>query len=189
MNTKNNRRAQETRERIIQAVFEIIEQQHKQISKVTVREICEAANVNRSTFYAHFADVYDVLESVERTMSEGIMDTGLAAIDISGDLRATFEAVLQFVYEHRSFYRVYFEEINKMGVISAAWDRLSERGVTFAADVENIYNGAVYLNGATALLRTWIQRDCAETPGELYDMLTRFIRTLNSAFDAGVVAQ
>ena len=35
------------------------------IHKITVTKICNMAHVNRSTFYAHFIDIYDVLDKIE----------------------------------------------------------------------------------------------------------------------------
>lgn len=36
--------------------------QTKHISKISVKVLCEMADINRSTFYAHFKDSYDLLE-------------------------------------------------------------------------------------------------------------------------------
>lgn len=35
------------------------------INKITVKEICEGAEINRATFYKHYLDVYDLLEKIE----------------------------------------------------------------------------------------------------------------------------
>ncbi|MEG2457932.1 MAG: TetR/AcrR family transcriptional regulator [Bacilli bacterium] len=37
----------------------------KDISKITIKEICERANVNRATFYAHYSNQYNLLENIE----------------------------------------------------------------------------------------------------------------------------
>ncbi|MBO5473038.1 MAG: TetR family transcriptional regulator [Lachnospiraceae bacterium] len=34
--------------------------------KITVKKLCEKAEVNRSTFYAHFTDIYDMLDKMEK---------------------------------------------------------------------------------------------------------------------------
>ena len=38
----------------------------KKIEKVTVSELCEAAGVNRSTFYKHYGSQFDVLDDIEK---------------------------------------------------------------------------------------------------------------------------
>lgn len=37
----------------------------KSIEKITVKEICELAGYNRSTFYVYFKDAYEILEEIE----------------------------------------------------------------------------------------------------------------------------
>ncbi len=37
----------------------------KPINKITVKEVCERAELNRTTFYAHYSDCYALLESIE----------------------------------------------------------------------------------------------------------------------------
>ena len=34
----------------------------KALEKITVRELCEKAEINKSTFYTHFRDIYDLSE-------------------------------------------------------------------------------------------------------------------------------
>ncbi|MDB8552664.1 TetR/AcrR family transcriptional regulator [Turicibacter sanguinis] len=42
--------------------------QQKEISKISVKEICEIAGYHRTTFYDHFKDIYDVLEQLEMSL-------------------------------------------------------------------------------------------------------------------------
>lgn len=49
--------------KIFSAYLQLVEE--KSIDKITVSEICEIANINRSTFYRHYYDIYDLDEKVE----------------------------------------------------------------------------------------------------------------------------
>ncbi len=40
----------------------------KPLQNITVKELCDAAGVNRSTFYAHYTDVGDLLRRIEEEM-------------------------------------------------------------------------------------------------------------------------
>lgn len=44
------------------------------ISRITVREVCEGAQINRATFYKHYADVYDLKAQIEEEMVTAICD-------------------------------------------------------------------------------------------------------------------
>lgn len=57
-----NRSTRRTRAAIQSALMSAIEQ--KPVSSITVQEIIDAANVCRTTFYAHFRDINDLVETV-----------------------------------------------------------------------------------------------------------------------------
>lgn len=38
--------------------------QTKEINQISVTEICKKANINRSTFYANYLDVYDLADKI-----------------------------------------------------------------------------------------------------------------------------
>ncbi|MFT4145567.1 MAG: TetR-like C-terminal domain-containing protein [Mobilitalea sp.] len=44
----------------------------KPISKITIKEICEGADINRATFYAHYTDQYDLLKQIENEILNDI---------------------------------------------------------------------------------------------------------------------
>lgn len=60
---KENRSVLRTRKRIRQAFLELLEE--KSFDKITVLELAQRADVNRSTFYAHYPDIYGVAEEIQ----------------------------------------------------------------------------------------------------------------------------
>jgi AcrR family transcriptional regulator len=38
------------------------------LQSITIKELCEAAGVNRGTFYSHYTDIYDLMDSIEKEM-------------------------------------------------------------------------------------------------------------------------
>ena len=36
------------------------------ISRISIKMLCESAGINRSTFYAHYSDVYDLLQQIQQ---------------------------------------------------------------------------------------------------------------------------
>lgn len=63
-----DRRVRKTRTQLRQGLTQLMEQ--KNINEITVKELTELVDMNRSTFYAHYRDIYDLLESLEREMFE-----------------------------------------------------------------------------------------------------------------------
>lgn len=60
---KTDARVRYTRMRIREAFWKCLAK--KPVSKITVKEICEEAEINRATFYKHYADPFDLLERLE----------------------------------------------------------------------------------------------------------------------------
>lgn len=55
---KENRRAAYSKRVIKESFIELLDK--KPLSKISVKEICEMADVNRCTFYSYFEDIYDL---------------------------------------------------------------------------------------------------------------------------------
>ena len=64
MNTeKPDRRVKYTKMVLKQSLLELIAEMS--ISKVTIKEICDLADVNRGTFYKHYNDQYHLLDEIQ----------------------------------------------------------------------------------------------------------------------------
>lgn len=70
-------RVRMTRMLIRRSFLELLKQ--KPIQNISVREICEAAGINRGTFYSHYTDIYDLLHKIEDEMLRDF-ETALAPL-------------------------------------------------------------------------------------------------------------
>ena len=60
---KMDARVRYTKMMLKQALLDLM--QHKPVNKITVKEVCARAEVNRATFYAHYSDCFDLLACME----------------------------------------------------------------------------------------------------------------------------
>ncbi len=65
-------RIEKTKRSIINSFLEV--RSEKEIEKVTVKEICEKAQINKSTFYSHYHDIYDLSEQLETEVVNSIIE-------------------------------------------------------------------------------------------------------------------
>lgn len=70
---KTDARVRYTRMRIQEAFFACLRE--KTISRITVKELCERAEINRATFYKHYADPFDLLEKLEEQTLHALEET------------------------------------------------------------------------------------------------------------------
>lgn len=60
---KTDARIRYTRMRLREAFLTCLAE--KPVSKITVKELCDRAEINRATFYKHYADPFDLLDKLE----------------------------------------------------------------------------------------------------------------------------
>lgn len=67
---KSDLRVVKTREAIRSALIELLS--HKDLQDIRVREICDIARINRVTFYAHYKDIYDLVEQLCQPVADNL---------------------------------------------------------------------------------------------------------------------
>lgn len=105
--TNDNRSTRRTRSAIREALTEMLAV--KPIGKITVQELIDRANICRTTFYAHYEDIYDLLGEVEEDILSEIR-TGLEELD-QAPIRVekqypAIEAVVEVYARHEKLIRL-----------------------------------------------------------------------------------
>lgn len=91
---KHELNSQHTKEMLCDALITLSVK--KPFSKITVSEIVNLCNVNRKTFYYHFADVYDLLE----WHLNNEIETAVSAFNPIYDLNASITYAVDYMNQH-----------------------------------------------------------------------------------------
>jgi AcrR family transcriptional regulator len=67
---KDDRRVKYTKMVLRDSLMKLLAE--KDISRITIKEICENADINRATFYAHYTDQYDLLDKIENELFDNL---------------------------------------------------------------------------------------------------------------------
>ena len=70
MEKRTDRRVRKTKAQLRAGLASLMKE--KNVNDITVKELVEAVDINRSTFYLHYTDIRNMLESVEHEMLEEI---------------------------------------------------------------------------------------------------------------------
>lgn len=182
MNTKNNQRAQGTQKKIKDVFIEFLGS--KGMHQISVQEICRGANINRTTFYAHFEDVYALLRSIEKEKEQAIyalfMDSETKALKRFTE--SNLEGLLAFMLDNAHFYRVYLNDGNSSEAIdrgiAASWQQYIEPVVSQAphqSDTELWYLFEYFKCGLTGIIKKWLNTGCQESPAELAAIIKKCV--------------
>lgn len=79
-------RIKKTNRAIRSAFYELIKE--KPMEKITVREIAERAEINKTTFYAHYETVYDLVDQLEQEAVAEILKEMSGAQNLLDDPRS-----------------------------------------------------------------------------------------------------
>jgi AcrR family transcriptional regulator len=96
-------RVRRTRKLLEQAFLELM--QERNFQSITIQDIAERATVNRATFYAHFEDKYDLLDSfireqfTERLVEKVPPDLAPDAAFCAGRLHLLIVTVLEYIFQ------------------------------------------------------------------------------------------
>lgn len=70
---KSDQRTRLTKMLIRRAFTDLVKK--KPIQSISIKELCEAAGINRGTFYSHYMDIYDLLEKIEDEMLQDFQNS------------------------------------------------------------------------------------------------------------------
>ena len=76
----------------------------KPVNRITVKEVCALAQLNRATFYAHYSDCFALMESIENELIDAF-EKSLRYVN-SFDVTALIEAIYDMVDQNQAACRV-----------------------------------------------------------------------------------
>ena len=166
MNVKNNKRRRESREKIESVFYELI--QTHELKEISVSEICKLANLNRTTFYANYIDIYDLADSVRQSLETAVQELYLDDVE-RGINSNDYLRLFRHIAENQLLYKTYFKlgydndyEILKYDT-NLAKKHLDNRFVE--------YHCEFFKSGLNSILKMWLNGGCKETPEEMFEIV------------------
>lgn len=153
---------------------------HKDFEYITVKDICSAAGVNRSTFYLHYENIGDMLDEVSEYISNKFFsrfDESLNASVLNVETCRLEELVfmrqdvlvpyLNFIKENRALFKICIKHPQVVGT-NVIFETMFSRALSpimrrFRYKEEyHRYFASFYLSGMTAIVFEWLRADCRE---------------------------
>ena len=166
----------------------------KDFDYITVKEICEVAGVNRSTFYLHYETMADLLSESVSHMNEQFLAymkrdsqtfvTKLRDCPLDELYLITPEYLtpyLGYIEQHKRLFRTATENAAVLGM-DKSYDRMFCHVFTPILDRYGIpqqdrrYIMAFYIQGLMAIISEWLKNDCADSIGYVVNMIQRCVK-------------
>ena len=162
----------------------------KEYSYITIKEICEKAGVNRSTFYLHYETMDDLLSEcieyvgnkVNKKFSNKVINKQVIKNSQLEDLLLiTPEYLLpylEFIKENKAIYKIAYSQPNVLhekSVVNHLYKNIFEPILDrfLVPKNEQKYMMSFYLSGLGAVMIEWIKNDCKEEVQTIVNILTK----------------
>ena len=93
MAEKMDRRVRKTKAQLREGLARLMQQ--KSIKEISVKELVDEVDINRSTFYLHYTDIYQMLQKIEEDAMQNITEV-MKKYPIDPD---NSDSVLQFIVQ------------------------------------------------------------------------------------------
>jgi len=177
MNTVDNRRVQYTKRVLKESFLELL--LNKPAGLITVTEICSGADVNRTTFYMHYDDVYDLKRKIE----DEFYDTLVASIERyfhSGAEYASMIPVYETIAKNERLCQALFGRYGDDAFLNRCCEIQKDQMVSFlkktypALPKQTLESMRCYImNGCMGVIKNWVYGGMKGDPVQLAQLADR----------------
>lgn len=167
---KEDRRVKYTKMVLKESFIKLLEKKH--ISQITIKEICEDADINRATFYAHYNDQYDLMRKIQDELFENVgmylsaythNELPVVPVDM-------VERIFEYIKENARLCKLLLSERGDLNfqkrVLTLIYEKnisdLTKSGAISKEDAEYIY--AFTLTGCVGAIQKWLNDDMKKSP-------------------------
>ncbi len=171
------------------ALIQLLEK--KDFEYITIKEICETAGVNRSTFYLHYESTDDLLKEATKHITDGFLtyfdvdETKLISQCETSDLKdlmfITPEYITPYLTYIKENQRIFKTAIKHFG--SLRFDNVYDRMFKYVFNPilerfnfpkeTRAYVMKFYLNGVNSIAMEWLNNGCKESVESITEIIIR----------------
>jgi len=174
-------RKEQTEIKLRNALIELLKQ--KTFDKITTTELVSLAKISRSGFYTHYTDIYDMIDSYQKTLFSTIQ---YVFEKNNADLRSTLLEVLEFLDRNEIYAALLSENASKEIhqflrqklkelLEKTFYDEMDQNRQQQLGKLGKVYATSYYAHAIFGLIQTWILRKRKESPAQIADLLVALI--------------
>ncbi|MDF9824035.1 AcrR family transcriptional regulator [Breznakia sp. PF5-3] len=170
---KVDRRIKYTKMVIQESLLQLIKE--KPIAKISIKELCEKADVNRGTFYNHYQDVYDVLDNIQSKVSKEIIESVTVYLQSTKKQITDFSLYLfEYLDKNREIFKIllsknangdFIDNIYFLVQDTVMKDWKQKNPKIDDKTLKMMFHYIAY--GSISILQLWIENDLQTTPEEM----------------------
>lgn len=162
MKKVEDRRIRKTKKQIRFGLAKALEV--KDVNSITVKELVEAADINRSTFYLHYNNVHALMDDVENEVLKDIKEifSAYPIFEHIGSSRL-IKDIFKYIYDNQEIIKAllgpngrpeFKERLSRLIYEQCLLSASKDSGINLPKDFELAFS--FYLTGCVGIIRKWL---------------------------------
>lgn len=174
---KENRRVKMTKQLLLTSFLELLEQ--RPLARITVKDICAGADVNRSTYYVYYTDPYDQLSKAEDAFladQKVFIENLLTSASGGFSFETALTQMMHYWQEHKQMLQVLLgdhgDTMFSQRILLFFARQILDSSQAKLVRIEP-WDYIYHASGSFGLMRCWLMQDCKEPPEEIAHRITQ----------------
>ena len=176
-----DRRIKYTKLRLKKSIVELL--RDYPIEKITVKQLCETADINRSTFYAHYSDPFDLLQQLEQEVIDQLMEHISQSIFVeeSENIRNVLDIMLKYIQQNADLFKVLLSENGDMAFQKDMMRITQQKSIIELKNNKNIdpdissYVQSFEIAGGLSIVQKWLENGMVESTQRMSKLMTTLL--------------
>jgi len=178
---KADRRIKYTKMMLKNGIIALLEEYP--ISKITVKKLCETADINRSTFYAHYSDTQDLLQQLEQEVSQALIEhiSQHTFTEKTKETEQVLNVMLEYIGDNSDLFKVLLGENGNSSFQKDIMRITQQKSIADLYNDKNIdartseYIQCFLLSGSLSIIEEWLQDGMVEAPQEISELIVKLL--------------
>lgn len=152
----------------------------KPLNKITVKEVCDLSEINRSTFYKHYEDVFDLFDKMKEGLRNEFLDL-IQKMKGQGRKKALVEA-LEKIKKNKDIYVTLIVEQSGERILNETfneyfYEMIKESEYVFSEVPKEKQMWILYYLawGSSGILHCWVNNEMKESTQEVADLIENLV--------------
>jgi AcrR family transcriptional regulator len=171
---KENQRTRLTKQLLRNSLIALL--QENPISRISIKEICAKAEINRSTFYLHYRNQFDLLDAIEKELLDNVQ-AHLKNIGIGSDGRQYLVALLSYIEQNADIFRALLcnpqDTTFRQTFVASAFKNMQAYIKLTCPENINDYIQGFLVMGCLDLIQKWVESGFDIPAERLADLMFR----------------
>ena len=158
------------------------------ITKTSVKELCQIAGINRTTFYNHYGSQFDVLNEIANDYLESTSMEVMKSIKLGMKFDDCLTNILQYMKDNIEFAKLILEQdnydlVSHIKVSLPQFEHIVIEHLPKELDLDEKKAVSSFVQyGTVRLLKEWVFSGCLKSPDEEARLILKIVGKTMSSF-------